>query len=161
MMKEKDTSSESAAALRKRAEALLLERSPQTFETLSPEKARELLHELQVHQIESEMQNEELQRLQMEMEASRARYFDLYDLAPVGYLTVCEAGLIRERNFVAAGLLGVSRRALNKPYRVARVCEKTVEVLLILTRLSCHVIDACVNVGVRLRRNCRHITHAL
>jgi PAS domain S-box-containing protein len=114
MMNEKDISSESAAALRKRAEALLLERSPQTFEALSPEKARELLHELQVHQIEAEMQNEELRRLQMEMEASRARYFDLYDLAPVGYLTVCEAGLIRERNFVAAGLLGVSRRALNK-----------------------------------------------
>ena len=111
-MDEKDIPSEQPAALRQRAEALFLERSPQTFETLSPEKAQQLLHELQVHQIELEMQNEEMHRLHVEMDASRARYFDLYDLAPVGYITVSEADLVMEANFTAAKILGVSRKAL-------------------------------------------------
>ena len=113
-MDDPQTSAEQAAAIRLRTEALLLERSPETFEALAPEKAKQLLHELQVHQIELEMQNEEMHRLHVEMDVSRARYFDLYDLAPIGYLTVCEAGTILEANFAAAGLLGVSRKALVK-----------------------------------------------
>ena len=67
-----------------------------------------------MHQIELEMQNEELRRAQGELEASRARYFDLYDLAPVGYFTLSEQGLILEANLTAAGLLGVARSALVK-----------------------------------------------
>ncbi|TCT10148.1 PAS domain-containing sensor histidine kinase [Paralcaligenes ureilyticus] len=73
-----------------------------------------LLHELRVHQIELEMQNEELQRVQVELEASRMRYFDLYDLAPVGYCIVSEHGLILQANLHAATLLGVSRKVLVK-----------------------------------------------
>ena len=60
------------------------------------------------------MQNEELQRTQAELEASRARYFDLYDLAPVGYLTLSEQGLILQANLTLAKLLGVTRSALVK-----------------------------------------------
>ena len=62
-----------------------------------------------MHQIELEMQNEELRRTQSELEASRARYFDLYDLAPVGYFTISEQGLILEANLTGVGLLGVGR----------------------------------------------------
>ena len=83
-------------------------------EVPGPTEGRQALHELQVHQIELEMQNEELRRTQAELEASRARYFDLYDLAPVGYFTLSEEGLILEANLTAATLLGVARGALVK-----------------------------------------------
>jgi PAS domain S-box-containing protein len=81
---------------------------------MSPEEARRTLHELRVHQVELEMQNEELRRAQLELDAARARYFDLYDLAPVGYCTLSEQGLILEANLTAATLLGVARGALVK-----------------------------------------------
>ena len=84
------------------------------IKTLSPDEVRQALHELRVHQIELEMQNEELRRTQEELEASRERYFDLYDLAPVGYFTLSEQGLILEANLKAAKLLGVERSALVK-----------------------------------------------
>jgi PAS domain S-box-containing protein len=110
---------DSGQALRQRAEALAGEKTgdmPENPEVLSPEVARRALHDLRVHQIELEIQNEELRRTQEELEASRARYFDLYDLAPVGYFTLSEQGLILEANLTAATLLGVARAALvNQP----------------------------------------------
>jgi PAS domain S-box-containing protein len=99
-------------SLRQRAELQTPAVRENLPETLSPETARQMLHELRVHQTELEMQNEELRRTQAELEAARARYFDLYDLAPVGYCTVSEAGLITEANLTAAALLGADRGAL-------------------------------------------------
>jgi len=79
-----------------------------------PPGTQNLLHELRVHQIELEMQSEDLRRSQLEIETARARYFDLYDLAPIGYLTFSENGLIREANLAAATMIGVVRRNLLK-----------------------------------------------
>ena len=104
-------------SLRERAERRSQETPdalPEKLEALSPEALRASLHDLHVHQIELEMQNEELRRVQAELDASRARYFDLYDLAPVGYLIVSEAGLILQANLTAATLVGLDRSALAK-----------------------------------------------
>ncbi len=82
------------------------------LQTLTLDDARLLFHELRVHQIELEMQNEELRRTQHELAASQARYFSLYDLAPVGYLTLNEQGLIKDVNLALAIMLGVARKKL-------------------------------------------------
>lgn len=72
----------------------------------------ELLHELQVHQVELEMQNEELRRAYTALEESRDRYVDLYEFAPVGYLTITDSGLISEINLAGAALLGEDRQKI-------------------------------------------------
>jgi PAS domain S-box-containing protein len=71
-----------------------------------------MLHELEVHQIELEMQNAELHKARDEMEAVLERYTDLYDFAPVGYLSIDAEGLILEVNLTGAALLGVERSRL-------------------------------------------------
>ena len=99
---------------------------------------KNLVHELQVHQIELEMQNEELRKLQNELEISRQKYFDLYNLAPTGYYTFNKDGQILEANLQAAQMLGLERQALLKEniyafihnedcdlfyWHLAKVCE--------------------------------------
>jgi PAS domain S-box-containing protein len=106
---------EEAAELRQRAEELALRHAapaPAYPESTLPTWAVEMLHELRVHQIELEMQNEELRRSEVKLEEARARYFDLYELAPLGYFTLDEFGVILEANLYAASRLGVSRAAL-------------------------------------------------
>jgi PAS domain S-box-containing protein len=75
---------------------------------------QKLLHDIQVQQVELELQNDELRQAQHALEVSRARYFDLYDLAPVGYFMLDENGLIVEANLTGANLLGVPRAVLLK-----------------------------------------------
>ena len=77
-----------------------------------PGPSSSLRHELQVHQIELEMQNEELRRTQADLEAARDRFADLYEFAPVGYLALSGTGLIHDANLTAATLLGVGRKTL-------------------------------------------------
>jgi len=101
--------------LRKQAEARLA-KSPNFSKFPPAVEARRMLHELQVHQIELEMQNEELRRAQSDIEAGRARYFELYEMAPVGYCTLSEKGLILEANLKASTLLGTVRsKLIQKP----------------------------------------------
>ncbi|WP_323054916.1 diguanylate cyclase domain-containing protein [Dechloromonas sp. A34] len=82
---------------------------PMTTIDTDPQK---LLLELQVHQIELSMQNEELRRTQENLEASKVIYFELYNLAPVGYCTLSETGRILQANQTAATLLGVAPQDL-------------------------------------------------
>jgi PAS domain S-box-containing protein len=100
--------------LRKRAEKQARTMEPVSLSAHSHEAIQQMFHELRVHQIELEMQNEELRTSQAEIEAGRERFFDFYDLAPVGYVTVSEKGLLQEANLTAATLLGVNRAALVK-----------------------------------------------
>ena len=79
---------------------------------LTLEATNQLLHELQVHQIELEMQNVELRESHIALDIARTRYFDLYDLAPVGYLTLNEHGLIQQANLTLASQLNVTRNTL-------------------------------------------------
>ncbi len=104
----------SKAQLRRRAEELMKSSEKATGPSDSGADTQKLLQELQIHQIELEMQNEELRRAQMELEASQTRYFDLYNLAPVGYFTLSEKGVILEANLTAATMLGMTRGALIK-----------------------------------------------
>ena len=102
-------------ALRRRAEALAqnyLSEDSRSDKTLSPAQAQMALHELRVHRIELEMQNEELRQAQTGLAPERERFFDLYDMAPVGYITVSEQGLILQANLTAVQLLGCSRQQL-------------------------------------------------
>jgi two-component system, chemotaxis family, sensor kinase Cph1 len=73
------------------------------------EEVETLIHELRVHQVELEMQNEELRRVQNDLEVSRSRYADLYDFAPVGYLTLDKQGRIVDLNLTAARQIGIER----------------------------------------------------
>lgn len=109
------TSAESTRELRQRAEEKYRMNEGTTSKPRSPEETECLLHELRVHQIELEMLNEELRRVQEELESSKSSFFDLYDLAPVGYLTVSDEGLILKTNLAAATMLGVPR---NYPFHM-------------------------------------------
>jgi diguanylate cyclase (GGDEF)-like protein/PAS domain S-box-containing protein len=108
--------SRQAQALRHQAEAKIAhgkkKLGEQSFSQLSSDEVKSLVQELQIHQIELEMQNSALRKTQLELNRERERYFDLYNLAPVGYLTLSAGGLILEANLTAATMLGVTRADL-------------------------------------------------
>jgi two-component system, cell cycle sensor histidine kinase and response regulator CckA len=111
-LQKKVRTGETGRALRRRAEKVLrkkVARQQVDLSEMSPEDLQGVVHELQVHQIELEMQNEELHRTQLALDQERARYFDLYDLAPIGYCTLNAKGLLTEANQTVATLLGVAQ----------------------------------------------------
>jgi PAS domain S-box-containing protein len=105
---------ETEAELRGRAEARLRGRAKHPKFPADPER---MLHELEVHQIELELQNAELQKARNELEVTLEKYTDLYDFAPVGYFSLDEHGQILEVNLTGAALLGVERsRLIHRPF---------------------------------------------
>jgi PAS domain S-box-containing protein len=119
-------SASSSASQRQQAEARLKDNAVLAREgsTLpSSDAIRHLLHELRVHQIELQMQNETLRESQIALDAARERYFDLYDLAPVGYLTINEQGLILQCNLSAAKLFSMPRETLLAQPLTRRICK--------------------------------------
>jgi len=111
-MKKGRSTSADAAELRRRAEERL--RASRTDAGAPTEaEVRRLLSELQVHQIELELQNEELRQSRAEVEAGLERYTELYDFAPVGYVTLGRDGSIRQMNLAGASMLGAERARLS------------------------------------------------
>lgn len=98
--------------LRSKAEEKLKEKQQGMEEQVKETDLKKLLHELQVHQIELEMQNEALRRANEIAETALKKYTILYDLAPMGYLTLNSEGSILELNFTAAEMLGDKRFGL-------------------------------------------------
>jgi PAS domain S-box-containing protein len=111
-MQKTPNNSEDAAGLRRRAEGRLREQRKSTAPSRTDTDTQRLLHELQVHQIELEMQNAELQGTRDQMEALLEKYTDLYDFAPVGYFSIDDQDLILDVNLTGAALLGVERSRL-------------------------------------------------
>lgn len=108
-------SSEDRPPLRQRAEMQLASRPARVLaeqQAMSQAAMQGLMHELQVHQIELEMQIEELRRTQTELDISQARYLSLYDFAPVGYCSVGGTGRISQSNLTTARMLGANRAVL-------------------------------------------------
>ncbi|MDH3504431.1 MAG: PAS domain S-box protein [Nitrospirota bacterium] len=97
--------------LRQKAETALTTTRAQVKQ-MTPEEVQHLVHELQVHQIELKMQNEELSQTQLELEDARDRYATLFDFTPVGYATLDGKGRILEANLTLCQLVGVQRSAI-------------------------------------------------
>ena len=89
-----------------------------------PKELQELVHELQVHQIELEMQKDELLTVQAELKESNARYYDLYNKAPIGYCTISEDGVILESNDTASNMFGLNTQELQKKRITDLICKE-------------------------------------
>jgi PAS domain S-box-containing protein len=96
--------------LRQQAENVVSQ--PEVFLKLSLEETQHLIHELHVHQVELEMQNDQLLQAQEQLQTSYNKYLDLYDFAPVGYFTITQRGKIVEANLTLVNLLGINRNNL-------------------------------------------------
>src|SRR5512133_2424911 len=109
MGRDKDKDLSAAAELRRKAEERLPAKTVELHLPRTEEEMQRLVHELEVHQIELEMQNAELSQARDEVEKALARYTDLYDFAPVGYFTIDREAGISAVNLSGASLLSVER----------------------------------------------------
>ncbi|MFO7951450.1 MAG: PAS domain S-box protein [Bacillota bacterium] len=98
--------------LRRQAEKQLRRGKQKQTAPVTPEELQRLVQELEVHQIELQMQNEELEKARLELESYLQQYTDLYDFAPVGYLTLDQNGVILGVNLTGARMLGIDRGQL-------------------------------------------------
>ena len=142
-------------AFRRRAEVLAWqEKSPPDGpgEAGGPDALAQTLYELRVHQSELEMQTEELRQFQLELDASRERYFDFYDMAPVGYCTVNDKGTVIEANLRTAKLLGLPRdRLIKQPFtRFIEPADQDVFYLMQKQLIQTQAVQTC---ELRLRQN--------
>ncbi len=116
MQPPRDNESDKQSSLRRRAETLLRGRMANVG-TPNAEEFQRLVYEMELHRIELELQNDELRRTQQELSAARNRYADLYDSAPVAYLTLDLRGTIQEINLTGARMLGADRsRLIGRPF---------------------------------------------
>lgn len=124
-MKKQNTGLQDASILRQRAEEHLKKRKAKHSLSFSEADMLKLIHELEVHQIELEMQNEELVIAKEKAELAEEKYTELYDFAPSGYLSLTKDGHIKELNFAAAKILGKSRSVLIKSQFSKYLSENT------------------------------------
>ena len=155
-MAKKDSIEQRSADLRKQAEKRLQKQSVDQGD-ITPEQARKMLHELQVHQIELEMQNEELLQARVEIEASLEKYSDLYDFAPAGYYTLTDEGIIREVNLTGAALLGENRSSLINRQFDLFVSDKTDFFLFLRKVYESNTNETCEVMLSRKKDNPRYI----
>ncbi len=119
-----------------------------------------LLHELQVHQIELEMQNEELRCAHVALEESRDQYLSLFEFAPVGYLTLSAEGLITEINFTAEKLLGIDRKKLlSRPLSKYLTPDSANDFHLCLVHLMQQDTKQCTDLKIKREDNASCYVH--
>jgi PAS domain S-box-containing protein len=142
-----ETEAKSALTLRDDAEKRLAQ-SPKISPEIKGQNTEDIIHELKVHQVELEIQAEELQRAHLALEESRDKYLDLFDFAPVGYLTLTDKGLVTGVNLTGAALLDIERSKLVNHGLGGFIADGDIEewdryfgnMLRLAEKLTCHLI---------------------
>jgi len=148
-----------ASDLRIRAEKKLIEKQTATGTQLNYEDNLRLIHELQVHQIELEMQNEELIRTREELDVSLEKYSELYDFAPIGYFTLSEDDIIHEVNLTGSVLLGEDRSRLIYSHFAPYISPETRSTYFDFLQkvLSCNIKKSCALVLIGKDNKSKHV----
>ncbi len=123
----------------------------QSVAEMSPQAMQQMIHDLRVHQIELEMQNEQLRQMQSELDTAQARFFDFYDLAPAGYVSVNDQNQILQANLATASLLGVTRRVLHMQL-ISRFIVSEDQDVFYLLRQTIRTTGAAQSCDLRLRQ---------
>ncbi len=124
----KDKVNSDSESLRQRAKETLRDSPNRLTSDLSEVDVLKLVHELEVHQIELEMQNDELLQAKLQAELAKDRYINLFDFAPTGYFSISDEGIIQESNFEGANLLGLERSKLEGRHFISFVADDQKEI---------------------------------